>query len=58
VFAGGVHAFGLNEAGATTSMDSHNRGLIPDAVRVKVEALRRRYRGRCWSGGVANIVLM
>ncbi|HUS63299.1 MAG TPA: BMP family ABC transporter substrate-binding protein [Kofleriaceae bacterium] len=39
---GGVREFGLREAGVDYVFDVNNRGLIPDAVRERVEGLRRR----------------
>jgi basic membrane protein A len=41
-FAGGVRVFGLKENGVDYVYDGHNRGLIPDGARARVEALRQR----------------
>ena len=38
---GGVLQFGLKEGGVDYVYDEHNRALIGDAVRARVEALRR-----------------
>ncbi|MDB4951333.1 MAG: basic rane lipoprotein [Gemmatimonadetes bacterium] len=40
-FTGGVRSFGLAEDGVGYVYDEHNRALIPDAVRARVEQLRR-----------------
>ncbi len=40
-FQGGVYSFGLKEAGVGYVYDDHNRALIPDAVRARVEALKQ-----------------
>ena len=37
---GGVKVFGLKEGGVDYVYDAHNRSLIPDEVRARVEALR------------------
>lgn len=39
-FRGGIYSFGLAEGGVGYVYDSHNRGLIPDSVRTRVEALK------------------
>ena len=39
-FRGGVHEFGLREGGVSYVYDEHNRALIPDAVRARLEQLR------------------
>jgi basic membrane protein A len=39
-FRGGVSQFGLKEEGVGYVYDDHNRGLIPDSVRTRLEALR------------------
>jgi len=39
---GGVRVFGLKENGVDYVYDEHNRALIPDAVRERVEMLRRK----------------
>jgi basic membrane protein A len=39
-FTGGVYNFGLAEDGVGYVYDEHNRALIPDAVRARVEALK------------------
>lgn len=39
-FEGGVHSFGLAEGGVGYVYDDHNRALIPDDVRARVEGLR------------------
>ena len=41
-FEGGVRIFGLREKGVDYVYDDHNRGLIPEAVRARVEALRQK----------------
>ena len=40
-FVGGVAVYGLAEDGVAYIYDEHNRGLIPDSVRARVEGLRR-----------------
>jgi basic membrane protein A len=40
-FKGGVYSFGLKEAGVGYVYDEHNRALIPDAVRARVEELKQ-----------------
>jgi basic membrane protein A len=48
-FPGGqVHVFGLKEGGVDYVYDEHNKVLIPDAVRARVEALR----GEITSGAI------
>ncbi len=39
-FTGGIYNFGLAEDGVGYIYDEHNRTLIPDAVRARVEALK------------------
>ena len=39
-FAGGVYVFGLKEGGVDYVYDDRNKGLIPDAVRARLEALK------------------
>jgi basic membrane protein A len=39
-FAGGIYQFGLAEDGVGYIYDEHNKALIPDDVRAKVEALK------------------
>lgn len=39
-FKGGIYNFGLAEDGVGYVYDEHNRALIPDAVRARVEALK------------------
>jgi basic membrane protein A len=39
-FTGGIYDFGLAEDGVGYVYDAHNRALIPDSVRVRVEALK------------------
>jgi basic membrane protein A len=39
-FKGGIYNFGLAEDGVGYIYDDHNRALIPDAVRTRVEALK------------------
>ncbi|MFI5311828.1 MAG: BMP family protein [Gemmatimonadales bacterium] len=39
-FTGGIYQFGLAEDGVGYVYDEHNKALIPDDVRVKVEALK------------------
>lgn len=39
-FAGGIYNFGLAEDGVGYIYDEHNRDLIPDAVRARLEALK------------------
>ncbi|HEU4883842.1 MAG TPA: BMP family ABC transporter substrate-binding protein [Longimicrobium sp.] len=39
-FHGGVYEFGLREGGVSYVYDEHNRALIPDAVRARLEQLR------------------
>jgi basic membrane protein A len=41
-WSGGVRVFGLKENGVDYVYDQHNRALIPDAVRERVEMLRRK----------------
>jgi basic membrane protein A len=40
IWRGGVRVFGLREGGVDYIYDAHNRALIPDAVRARIEALR------------------
>jgi basic membrane protein A len=40
-FRGGLRVFGLAEDGVDYVWDEHNRGLLPDGARERVEALRR-----------------
>ncbi len=40
-FKGGIYQLGLREKGVDYIYDAHNKGLIPDSVRAKVEALRQ-----------------
>ncbi|HET6229797.1 MAG TPA: BMP family ABC transporter substrate-binding protein [Longimicrobiaceae bacterium] len=40
-FRGGVRSFGLKENGVGYVYDEHNRSLIPDAVRARVEQIRQ-----------------
>jgi basic membrane protein A len=39
-FEGGIFQFGLKERGVGYVYDEHNRGLIPDDVRARIESLR------------------
>jgi len=39
-FKGGVYQFGLAENGVGYVYDQHNRALIPDDVRARLEAIR------------------
>lgn len=39
-FKGGIHQFGLAEDGVAYVYDEHNKALIPDAVRARLELLR------------------
>jgi basic membrane protein A len=39
-FEGGVRSFGLRERGIDYVYDAHNRGIIPDEARARVEQLR------------------
>jgi basic membrane protein A and related proteins len=39
-FRGGVYWFGLKENGVRYVYDEHNRALIPDPVRARVEQLK------------------
>jgi basic membrane protein A len=39
-FQGGVYVFGLSQGGVGYVYDEHNRTLIPDSVRARVEQLR------------------
>ena len=41
-FEGGVYWFGLAEGGVGYVYDEHNRAMIPDSVRARVEALKAR----------------
>jgi basic membrane protein A len=40
-FKGGIYSFGLKEGGVGYIYDEHNRMLIPDSVRSRVEALKQ-----------------
>ena len=40
-FQGGIFQFGLAEHGVDYVYDEHNRAMIPDSVRTRVESLRR-----------------
>ena len=40
VFRGGIYQFGLAENGVGYIYDDHNRGLIPDSVRARVEQIK------------------
>lgn len=40
-FKGGIYQLGLREKGVDYIYDAHNRALIPDSVRARVEALRQ-----------------
>ncbi|MFN8581215.1 MAG: BMP family ABC transporter substrate-binding protein [Gemmatimonadaceae bacterium] len=40
-FRGGIYQLGLAEHGVNYIYDAHNKGLIPDSVRARVEALRQ-----------------
>jgi basic membrane protein A len=40
-FRGGVYQFGLKEQGVGYVYDAHNRALIPDSVRTRLEQLRQ-----------------
>ena len=40
-FHGGIYSFGLKEGGVGYVYDEHNRALIPDAVRARVEQLKQ-----------------
>src|SRR5215212_9924287 len=40
-FAGGIYDFGLAQDGVGYVYDEHNKGLIPDSVVARVEALKR-----------------
>ncbi len=40
-FKGGIYQLGLKEKGVDYIYDEHNRGLIPDSVHARVEALRQ-----------------
>ncbi|HWG35819.1 MAG TPA: BMP family ABC transporter substrate-binding protein, partial [Gemmatimonadaceae bacterium] len=39
-FHGGVYSFGLKEGGVGYVYDEHNKGLIPDSVHARVEAIK------------------
>jgi basic membrane protein A len=39
-FKGGIFELGLAEQGVDYVYDEHNRSMIPDSVRARVEALR------------------
>ena len=40
-FKGGVYSFGLKEGGVGYVYDEHNRALIPDAVRARLEKIKQ-----------------
>ena len=40
-FKGGVYSFGLKEGGVGYVYDEHNRALIPDAVRARLEQIKQ-----------------
>ncbi|MBA2686570.1 MAG: BMP family ABC transporter substrate-binding protein [Gemmatimonadaceae bacterium] len=40
-FTGGVYSYGLKENGVGYVYDEHNKAMIPDSVRTRVEALRQ-----------------
>jgi basic membrane protein A len=40
-FKGGIYQFGLAEEGVGYVYDEHNRALIPDSVRTRLEALKQ-----------------
>jgi len=40
-FKGGIYSFGLKEGGVGYVYDEHNRALIPDAVRARVEGIKQ-----------------
>ena len=40
-FRGGVYSFGLKEGGGGYVYDEHNRALIPDAVRARLEQIKQ-----------------
>lgn len=40
-FTGGVYSFGLKEGGVGYIYDEHNKALIPDPVRAKIELLKQ-----------------
>jgi basic membrane protein A len=39
-FKGGIYTFGLEQNGVGYVYDEHNRALIPDSVRTRVEQLK------------------
>ena len=39
-FKGGVYSFGLKEGGVGYVYDEHNRALIPDSVRTRLEQIK------------------
>jgi len=41
-FTGGIYQFGLAENGVGYVYDEHNRALIPDSVRARLEGLRQQ----------------
>ncbi len=45
-FKGGIYTFGLAENGVGYVYDEHNRALIPDSVRARVEQLKARHHRR------------
>ena len=40
-FKGGVYSFGLKEGGVGYVYDEHNRALIPDSVRARLEGIKQ-----------------
>jgi basic membrane protein A and related proteins len=40
-FKGGVYSFGLKEGGVGYVYDAHNRALIPDSVRARLESIKQ-----------------
>ena len=40
-FKGGIYSFGLAENGVGYVYDEHNKALIPDSVRARVEQLKQ-----------------
>ncbi len=40
-FTGGIYSYGLKENGVGYVYDEHNKAMIPDSVRARVEALRQ-----------------
>jgi basic membrane protein A len=39
-FSGGIYVYGLAQNGVGYVYDEHNRALIPDSVRARVEQIR------------------